>query len=102
MAGAIGTPGLRFGLPSSLSASLSLDMLHLFRHTILGSKGGFAMKYTHTLLLLALMGWLMSGVTSTLAQETSPLRVPWYEDTTLNPSVPPTPRFLQVEVDIGT
>lgn len=59
------------------------------------------MQYTHTLLLLALTGWL-SGGTSILAQETPlPLRTPWSEATALNPSVPPTPRFLQVEVDIG-
>lgn len=59
------------------------------------------MQYTHTLLLLALIGWL-SGGSGILAQE-APLarRTPWFEDTTLNPSVPPTPRFLQVEVDIG-
>ena len=60
------------------------------------------MKYTYTLLLLALVGWLTSGGTSILAQETPlPLRTPLSEDTTLNPGVPPTPRFLQVEVDTG-
>src|SRR5262249_58194884 len=60
------------------------------------------MQYTHALLLLALMGWLTSGGTSILAQEMAPpSRTPASEETTLDPGVPPTPRFLQVEVDIG-
>ena len=60
------------------------------------------MKYTHALLLLALVGWLGSGGSSVLAQET-PLssRTPLSQDMALNPGVPPTPQFLQVEVDIG-
>ena len=60
------------------------------------------MQYTHTLLLLALMGWLASGGTSILAQEmTLPPRTLPSEDSPINPGEPPTPRFLQVEVDIG-
>src|SRR5262245_46945315 len=60
------------------------------------------MQYTHALLLLALMGWLTSGGTSILAQDMAPpSRTLASEETTLNPGVPPTPRFLQVEVDIG-
>ncbi len=60
------------------------------------------MKPMHLLLLLALMGWLGSSRTSLLAQETtrSPLTPP-SEETTLNPGVPPTPQFMQVEVNIG-
>ena len=60
------------------------------------------MKHMHILLLLALMGWLGSGRTSLLAQETtrSPLTPP-SEETTMNPGVPPTPQFVQVEVDMG-
>lgn len=60
------------------------------------------MKHRYLLLLLALMGWLGSGRTSLLAQETprSPLTPP-SEETTMNPGVPPTPQFVQVEVDIG-
>ena len=61
------------------------------------------MQYTHILLLLALVGWLASGGSSIMAQEkTSPPYVPSSEDTTLNPGIPPTPQFLQVEVGIGT
>jgi len=60
------------------------------------------MQYTHALLVLALMGWLESSGSSSLAQDTAlPPRSPSSEDTTLNPSVPPTPQFLQVAVDIG-
>jgi hypothetical protein len=60
------------------------------------------MKHRHLLLLLALMGWLGSGRTSLLAQEPprSPLAPP-SEETTLNPGDPPTPQFLQVELDVG-
>jgi len=60
------------------------------------------MKYTHALLLLALIGWLESGGSSILAQETPlPSRTPGSEETALNRGEPPTPRFLQVEMDIG-
>lgn len=60
------------------------------------------MQHTHTLLLLTLMGWLTSAGASVLAQDTTPpRRLPVPEATALNPSVRPTPRFLQVEVDIG-
>ena len=60
------------------------------------------MKHMHLLLLLAFMGWLGSGRTSLMAQETtrSPLTPP-SEETTMNPGVPPTPQFVQVEVDMG-
>jgi hypothetical protein len=60
------------------------------------------MKHRHVLLLLALIGWLGSGRTSLLAQEPprSPLTPPSAE-TTLNPGEPPTPQFLQVELDVG-
>ena len=60
------------------------------------------MKHWHVLLLLALIGWLGSGRTSLLAQEPprSPLTPP-SEETTLNPGEPPTPQFLQVELDVG-
>ena len=60
------------------------------------------MKYTHVLLLLALVGWPDSGGSSILAQETTlPSHTLASEDTALNPGVPPTPQFLQVEVGIG-
>ena len=60
------------------------------------------MKYTHALLLLALVGWLDSGGTSILAQETPlPSRTPASAETALNPGEPPTPQFLRVEMDIG-
>ena len=60
------------------------------------------MRYTHALLVLALVGWLASGGSSVLAQDTTlPPRSPSSEETILNPSVPPTPQFLQVAVDIG-
>ena len=60
------------------------------------------MQYTHALLLLALVGWLDSSGTSILAQERTLLpRTSSSEDTALHPGVPPTPQFLQVEVDIG-
>jgi hypothetical protein len=59
-------------------------------------------QYTHVLLLLALVGWLDSGRSSILAQDiTRPSHTLTSEDTTLNPGVPPTPQFLQAEVDIG-
>ncbi len=59
------------------------------------------MKYTHALLVLALMGWLASGG-SILAQDT-PLtrRTLPVEEPPLNPGEPPTPRFLEVEVGFG-
>jgi hypothetical protein len=60
------------------------------------------MRYTYALLLLALMGWPGGGGSSILAQDTALQRRPLSsEDTALNPGVPPTPQFLQVEVDIG-
>ena len=60
------------------------------------------MQYIHALLLLALVGWLNSGGSSILAQETTlPSHTLSSEDTALNPGVPPTPQFLQVEVGIG-
>src|SRR5262245_50221701 len=60
------------------------------------------MKYLHILLLFAVLAWLGSGRTSLLAQETtrSPLTPP-SEETTVNPGAPPTPQFMQVEVDLG-
>jgi hypothetical protein len=59
------------------------------------------MRFLHVLLLLTLMGGLGSDRRSLLAQETtrSPLIPPAEE--TRNPSEPPTPKFVQVEVNIG-
>ena len=60
------------------------------------------MKYTHALLVLALMGWLASGANSSLAQDTTlPHRTLPAEEPPLNPGEPPTPRFLEVEVGFG-
>jgi hypothetical protein len=60
------------------------------------------MQYTHAILLLALVGWLASGGSSIRAQEMPlPSRFLPSGETALTPSEPPTPRFLQVEVDIG-
>jgi len=60
------------------------------------------MRSLHILLLLILVGWLGSDKARLLAQETtrSPLTPP-AEETTRNLSEPPTPKFLQVEVNIG-
>ena len=60
------------------------------------------MKHLHILLLSAVLAWLGSGRTSLLAQEPprSPLTPP-SEETTANPGEPPTPQFMQVEVDFG-
>ena len=60
------------------------------------------MKRLHILLLFAALVWLGSGRTRLLAQEPprSPLTPP-SEETTANPSEPPTPQFMQVEVDLG-
>ena len=60
------------------------------------------MKHLHILCLFAVLAWLGSGRTSLLAQEPprSPLTPP-SEETTANPSVPPAPQFIQVEVDLG-
>jgi hypothetical protein len=60
------------------------------------------MKYTYALLLLVLMGWLASGGSNILAQDTTlPRRTLPAEEPPLNPGEPPTPRFLEVEVGIG-
>jgi hypothetical protein len=60
------------------------------------------MKRLHILFLSAVLAWLGSGRTSLLAQEPprSPLTPP-SEETTANPSEPPTPQLMQVEVDLG-
>jgi len=60
------------------------------------------MKHLHILLLFAVVAWLGSGRTSLFAPEPprSPLTPP-SEETTANPSEPPTPQFIQVEVDLG-
>ena len=60
------------------------------------------MKHLHILCLFAVLAWLGSGRTSLLAQEPprSPLTPP-SEETTANPSEPPAPQFMQVEVDLG-
>jgi hypothetical protein len=60
------------------------------------------MKHLYVLLLFAIPVWLGSGSPSPLAQEPprSPLTPP-SEETTANPSEPPTPQFMQVEVDFG-
>ena len=60
------------------------------------------MRYRRVLVLLALVGWLGSGMTSVLAQETTPppLTLP-FEATTTNPGEPPTPQFLRVAVEMG-
>ena len=60
------------------------------------------MKYTHILLLFALVGWLASGGTSILAQDTAlPRRTLPADEPPMNPGEPPTPRFLEAEVGIG-
>jgi len=60
------------------------------------------MKYTHALLLLALIGWLASGGSNLLAQDTTlPRRILPAEEPPLNPGEPPTPRFLEGEVGFG-
>jgi len=60
------------------------------------------MKHLYSLFLLAVLAWLGSGRTSLLAQEPprSPLTPP-SEETTANPSEPPAPQFMQLEVDLG-
>ena len=60
------------------------------------------MKRLHILFLFAALVWLGSGRTSLLAQEPprSPLTPP-SEETTVNPGEPPTPQFIQVEMDLG-
>jgi hypothetical protein len=60
------------------------------------------MKHLYLLFLLAVLAWLGSGRTGLLAQEPprSPLTPP-SEETTANPSEPPVPQFMQVEVDLG-
>jgi len=60
------------------------------------------MKHLYLLFLLAVLAWLGSGRTSLLAQEPprSPLTPP-SEETTANPGEPPTPQFMQLEVDLG-
>jgi hypothetical protein len=60
------------------------------------------MKHRHILVLFAVLIWLGSGRTSLLAQEPprSPLTPP-SEETTANPSEPPAPQFIQVEMDLG-
>ena len=60
------------------------------------------MKHLHILLLFAALAWPGSGRITLLAQEPpqSPLTPP-SEETTANPSVPPAPQFIQVEVDLG-
>jgi hypothetical protein len=60
------------------------------------------MKHLHLLLLFAVLAWLVGGRPSLLAQEPSrsPLTPPT-EETTANPSEPPTPQLVQVEVDLG-
>jgi len=60
------------------------------------------MKHLHLLVVFAVLAWLGSGRTSLLAQEPprSPLTPP-SEETTANPSEPPAPQFMQLEVDLG-
>jgi hypothetical protein len=60
------------------------------------------MKRRHILVLFIVLAWLGSGRTGLLAQEPprSPLTPP-SEETTANPSEPPTPQLVQVEVDLG-
>lgn len=59
------------------------------------------MRYTHVLLLLALVGWLGSGASNVRAQETPtpPLTPPF--EATANPGDLPTPQFTRVAVEIG-
>jgi len=60
------------------------------------------MKYTHILLLIALVGWLASAQINVLAQDTTlPRRTLPAEEPPLNPGEPPTPRFLEAEMGIG-
>lgn len=60
------------------------------------------MQYPHALLLLALMGWLVSGGSRVVAQDTAlSTRTAVSEATALNPGEPPTPQFVRVEVGIG-
>ena len=60
------------------------------------------MKHLHILILFAALAWPGSGRIMLLAQEPprSPLTPP-SEETTANPSEPPAPQFIQVEVDLG-
>jgi hypothetical protein len=59
------------------------------------------MRYTHVLLLLALVGWLGSGASRVRAQETpTPPVTPPFE-ATANPGTPPTPQFTRVAVVLG-
>ena len=60
------------------------------------------MKHRHILVLFAALAWLGGDRTGLLAQEPprSPLTPP-SEETTANPGEPPTPQFMQVEVDLG-
>ena len=60
------------------------------------------MKHLYILFLFAVLAWLGSGRTSLLAQEPSrsPLTPP-SEETTANPGEPPTPQFMQLDVDLG-
>jgi hypothetical protein len=60
------------------------------------------MKHLHILLLSAVLAWLGSDRTNLLAQE--PTRTPLTppsEETTANPGEPPTPQFMQFEIDLG-
>jgi hypothetical protein len=60
------------------------------------------MKHWHILLLLAVLAWPGRGGTTLQAQELprSPLTPP-SEETKVNPSDPPTPQLVQVDVDFG-
>ena len=60
------------------------------------------MKHLYILLLFAVLAWPGSGRITLLAQEPprSPLTPP-SEETTANPSEPPAPQFIQVDVDLG-
>lgn len=61
------------------------------------------MKYRHVLFLLAFVGWLSSGWSRLVAQETPLLPLTLSSEETARPSSePPTPQFLQVAVEIGT
>ena len=60
------------------------------------------MKHLHILILFAALAWPGSGRIMLLAQEPprSPLTPP-SEETTANPSVPPNPQLIEVQVDLG-
>jgi hypothetical protein len=60
------------------------------------------MKRLPILLLFAVLAWPGSDKTLLRAQETpQPPSTPSSEDTTINLNAPPTPQFMQVEVDLG-